>query len=91
MTEAHYWRIVPSWGWWIFRRVWRNCLCSMLISVRDGRRLGVFDNVNVEVQCLVSHIRGEVCRLGYRLAHCHVERSVTALFSGRSDWRRVLF
>jgi len=45
--------------------------------------LGVLDSVSVTVKCIVSHIDGEVCRLDYRLAGRHVERSVTALFSSR--------
>ena len=59
----------------------------MLISVRDGQRLGVSGSVSVTAKCLVSHIHSEVCWLGYQiwpLAGRHVERSVTALFSSRS-------
>ena len=63
---------------------WRNCLCSVLMSVRDGQRLGMLDGVSVTVKCLVSHIHGEVCRLGYWLTGHHVERSMTALLSSRS-------
>jgi len=51
---------------------------------RDGQRLGVLDSVSVPVKCLVSHIHGEVCRLGYQLAGRHAECSVMALFSRRS-------
>jgi len=51
------------------------------MSVRDGQRLGVLESVSVTVKFLVSHIHGEVCRVGYRLASLHVERSVTALLS----------
>jgi len=57
------------------------------MSVRDGQRLGVLDSVSVTVKCLVSHIHGEVCRLGYRFAGSHAERSVIALFSSRSKKR----
>ena len=83
--NSHYWRIVTSRDWWIFRRVRRNCLCSVLMSVRDGQWLGVLDSVSVTVRCLVSGIHGEVCRLGYRLAGRHVERSVTTLVSSSSN------
>ena len=43
------------------------------MSVRDGKRLGVLDSVSVTVKCFGSHIHGEECRLGYRLAGRHVE------------------
>jgi len=85
--SSHYLRIVPSREWWNYRRDWRNCLCSVLMSVRDGQRLGVSGSVSVRAKCLVSHIHSEVCRLSYplwSLAGRHVERSVTALFSSRS-------
>ena len=63
---------------------WRNQLCSALMSVRDGKRLGVSGSVSVRMKCLVFHIHGEVCRLSYQLwslAGRHLERSVKALFS----------
>jgi hypothetical protein len=61
----------------------RNCFCSVLMSVRDGQMLGMSGSVSVRLKCLVSHLPSAVCRLSYRLAGCHVERSVTALFSNR--------
>jgi len=54
------------------------------MSVRDRQRLGELDSASVTVKCLVSHVHGEVCRLGYRLVDRHVEISVKALFSSRS-------
>jgi len=78
---------VPSGKWWNYRRDWRNCLCSVLMSIRDRQRLGVSGSVSVRAKCLVSHIHSEMCRLIYplwSLAARHVERSVTALFSSRS-------
>jgi hypothetical protein len=66
---------------------WRNCLCSVLTSDRDGQRLQVSGCVSVRVKCLSSHIPSEVCRLSYQLwspAGRHVEWSVTVLFSSRS-------
>ena len=81
-------RIVPSREWWIFRRDWRNCSCGVLMSVRDGQKLGVSGSVSVRAKCLVSYINSEVCGLGYSLrslAGRYVERSVTALFSSRSN------
>ena len=65
----------------------RNCLCSMLMSIRDGLRLGVSGSVSVRTKCLVSHIHSEECRLSYplwSLAGRQVERSVTVLFSSIS-------
>jgi len=43
------------------------------MSVGDGQRLGVLDSVCVTFKCFVSHVHGEVCRLGYRLAGRHVD------------------
>ena len=83
----HYWRIVPSREWWNSWRNWKNWLCNVLMSVRDGQRLGVLDSVSVTVKCLMSQVHGEVCRLGYRFACCHVERSVGYI----SQWWRQPF
>jgi hypothetical protein len=44
----------------------------------------VLDSVSITVNCLVSHIHSEVCRLDYRLAGHHIVRLVMALFSTRS-------
>jgi hypothetical protein len=68
--------IVPSREWWIFRREWRNCLCNVLMSLRDGQRLGASDCFSVN-----SLIHGGVFRLGYRLVGRYVQRSATAVFS----------
>jgi hypothetical protein len=66
---------------------WRNCLCSVLMSGRDGQRLGVSGSVSVRLKFLSCHIRSGVCRLSYQLsspAGRHVEWSVTVLFSSGS-------
>jgi hypothetical protein len=49
---------MPSRKWWIFRRDWRNFLCSVFMSVRDGQRLGVLDSVSVTVKC---HLYTAMC------------------------------
>jgi hypothetical protein len=54
---SHYLRIVPSREWWIFRRDWRNCLCSVLMSVRDGQSLGVSVSVSVKAKRLVYTVK----------------------------------
>ena len=62
-------------------------MCSVLMSIRDGQRLGVSGSVSVRVKCHMSHMHSKVCHLRYRLwslAGRHVERLVTALFSSRS-------
>jgi len=61
----------------------KELLVSRAYVRQDGQRLGVLDSVSVTVKCLVSHIHGEVCRLGYQLTDHHAERSVMALFSRR--------
>jgi hypothetical protein len=68
-------------GMLIFRCGWRKCLHGVLMFVRDRQTLGVFASVS-ELQCIASRIHSEACRLGYRPAGRHVERSVTTLFSG---------
>jgi len=42
---------------WCVCVCWRNCLCSLLMSVRCGQRLGVSGSVSVRVKCLIYTVK----------------------------------
>jgi len=61
-------------------------LCNVLTPVLDRQRLGELDSVSVTLKWLVSHVQGEVCLLGYRLAanHFGVIHSLVFSIEGRA-------